>query len=88
MLDTHKIAQRLMAAGMTAAEADAIVDTTRDLSDAPTRADLHKEFHTQTWRMLIVAGLILGGIYFMFNALQNDIRELRNQVTHLAERIK
>ena len=30
-----------------------------------TKEDLHKEMHAQTWRILIIAGLLVAAVYFI-----------------------
>ena len=92
MLDTHRIFKRLTEAGVTQAECEALVETARELDDAPTRSDLkeletklHKELHAQSWRFAGLLGLMLTLIYFMYNDLKGDIRELRSHPSRASE---
>jgi hypothetical protein len=50
-----------------------------------TKADLHKEFHSQSWRFAGVMGLmtaiILRAMYFLMTDIKNDIHEIRTRVS-------
>jgi hypothetical protein len=50
-----------------------------------TKADLHKELHSQSWRFAGVMGLmtaiILGAMYFLMSDIQNDMREIRTRLS-------
>jgi hypothetical protein len=94
-IDTHRIFKRLTEAGVSQAECEALVETARELDDAPTRSDLkeletklHKELHALSWRFFILmiaqSALILGAVCFMLSDVKSDLRELRTAVSHLS----
>jgi hypothetical protein len=89
VIDTHRIFKRLVQAGVSEKECEALVETARELSDSLTRADLHKELHAQTWRffgiMGLMAALILSGMYYLLNDIKGDVREIRNRVAELSK---
>jgi hypothetical protein len=99
-IDTHRIFKRLTEAGVSQAESEALVETARELSDAPTRgdlrelaaitkADLHKALHAQSWRFLGLMGLqtaiLLSAGYYLLSDIKADVREIRNRVGELSK---
>jgi hypothetical protein len=89
MLDTHKIFKRLAQAGVSETECEALVETARELSDAPTRGDLHAlETSFVKWMVAslgLMTAILLGAMYYVTSDIKGDIREIRNRVAQLSK---
>jgi hypothetical protein len=85
MIDTHTIYKRLTGAGVSQAESEAIVETSRELSDSPTRGDI-KELEATFVKWMVeslglMTAILLGGVYYLTSDIKNDVRELRTRTS-------
>jgi hypothetical protein len=89
VIDTHKIFKRLTEAGVSQAESEALVETARELSDAPTKADLHAlETSFVKWMVAslgLMTAILLGAMYYVTSDIKADVREIRNRVAQLSK---
>jgi hypothetical protein len=87
MIDTHRIFKRLAQAGVSETECEALVETARELSDAPTKADLHAlETSFVKWMVAslgFMTAILLGAMYYVTSDIKADVREIRNRVAEL-----